>query len=206
MRRPSFVLTALAAAALALAPVLADARPGGGGSSGSRGSRTYSAPPTTSTAPGQARQMDRTMTEPSRGGADGAAGPASSHRPAQPGRRLLLALALHGGPDGRPDRRRPRRPALRPRPVRRLHRHRLLPRPPAPDRPDRRPGLAGGGLPAPSHGGVAAAGGRGRAEQPRPASAGRRLRPPRRRCGRRHRADERRHPWRRPTSRPSSAS
>lgn len=69
MRRPSLVLTALAAAALALAPVLADARPGGGGSSGSRGSRTYSAPPTTSTAPGQARQMDRTMTEPSRGGA-----------------------------------------------------------------------------------------------------------------------------------------
>ena len=69
MRRPSFVLTALAAAALALAPALADARPGGGASSGSRGNRTYSAPPTTNTAPGQARQMDRTMTEPSRGGA-----------------------------------------------------------------------------------------------------------------------------------------
>ncbi|CAA9275570.1 MAG: Integral membrane protein [uncultured Acetobacteraceae bacterium] len=69
MRRPSFVLTAIAAAALALAPALADARPGGGASSGSRGSRTYSAPPSTSTAPGQARQMDRTMTEPSRGGA-----------------------------------------------------------------------------------------------------------------------------------------
>src|SRR5215207_4735704 len=69
MRRPTFVLTALAAAALALAPALADARPGGGGSSGSRGARTYSAPPSTSTAPGQARQFDRTMTEPSRGGA-----------------------------------------------------------------------------------------------------------------------------------------
>jgi len=69
MRRPSFVLTAIAAAALALAPALADARPGGGGSSGSRGARTYSAPPSTSTAPGQARQLDRTMTEPSRGGA-----------------------------------------------------------------------------------------------------------------------------------------
>lgn len=69
MRRPSFVLTALAAAALALAPALADARPGGGGSSGSRGARTYSAPPSTNTAPGQARQMDRTMTEPSRGNA-----------------------------------------------------------------------------------------------------------------------------------------
>jgi predicted lipid-binding transport protein (Tim44 family) len=68
MRRPSFVLTAIAAAALALAPVLADARPGGGTSSGSRGSRTYSAPPSTSTSPGQARQMDRTATEPTRGG------------------------------------------------------------------------------------------------------------------------------------------
>ena len=69
MRRPSFVLTAMAAAALALAPALADARPGGGASSGSRGARTYSAPPTTNTAPGQARQFDRTQTEPSRGGA-----------------------------------------------------------------------------------------------------------------------------------------
>jgi predicted lipid-binding transport protein (Tim44 family) len=69
MRRPSFILTALAAAALALAPALADARPGGGGSSGSRGARTYSAPPSTNTAPGQARQMDRTMTEPGRSGA-----------------------------------------------------------------------------------------------------------------------------------------
>jgi predicted lipid-binding transport protein (Tim44 family) len=69
MRRPSFVLTAMAAAALALAPALADARPGGGASSGSRGGRTYSAPPTTNTAPGQARQFDRTATEPSRGGA-----------------------------------------------------------------------------------------------------------------------------------------
>ena len=69
MRRPSFVLTAIAAAALALAPALADARPGGGASSGSRGSRTYSAPPSTSTSPGQARQMDRTATEPTRGGA-----------------------------------------------------------------------------------------------------------------------------------------
>lgn len=69
MRRPAFALAAFAAAALALAPALADARPGGGGSSGSRGSRTYSAPPSTSTAPNQARQMDRTATDPSRAGA-----------------------------------------------------------------------------------------------------------------------------------------
>ncbi len=66
MRRPAFALAAFAAAALALAPALADARPGGGSSSGSRGSRTYSAPPSTSTAPNQAQPMNRTATEPSR--------------------------------------------------------------------------------------------------------------------------------------------
>ncbi len=60
MRRTASFLTAIAAIALALAPALADARPGGGSSSGSRGSRTYSAPPPTNTAPGQARSFDRT--------------------------------------------------------------------------------------------------------------------------------------------------
>lgn len=65
MRRSARFLTLLAAAALALAPALADARPGGGASSGSRGSRTYSAPPSTTTAPSGARQFDRTMQQPS---------------------------------------------------------------------------------------------------------------------------------------------
>jgi len=64
MRRPAFLLAALAVAAFALAPALADARPGSGSSSGSRGSRTYSAPPTTNTAPSQARPMERTMEQP----------------------------------------------------------------------------------------------------------------------------------------------
>jgi len=64
MRRPAFLLTALAALALVLSPMLAEARPGGGGSSGSRGSRTYSAPPATQTAPGGAQRMDRTATQP----------------------------------------------------------------------------------------------------------------------------------------------
>jgi predicted lipid-binding transport protein (Tim44 family) len=68
MRRSASILAAIAAMAFALAPALADARPGGGGSSGSRGSRTYSAPPSTSTAPGTARPFDRTTTEPSRPG------------------------------------------------------------------------------------------------------------------------------------------
>lgn len=68
MRRIASVLAATAAVALALAPPLADARPGGGSSSGSRGSNTYSAPPSTSTAPGSARSFDRTATPPSQPG------------------------------------------------------------------------------------------------------------------------------------------
>ncbi len=62
MRRPAFFLAAFAVLALALSPMLAEARPGGSSSSGSRGSRTYSAPAPTQTAPGTARPMDRTMT------------------------------------------------------------------------------------------------------------------------------------------------
>jgi predicted lipid-binding transport protein (Tim44 family) len=64
MRRPAFLLTAMAALAFVLTPILAEARPGGGGSSGSRGSRTYSAPPPTQTAPGAAQRFDRTATQP----------------------------------------------------------------------------------------------------------------------------------------------
>src|SRR5216683_1187789 len=54
--------------ALALPTVLAvsaaDARVGGGFSSGSRGSRTFTAPPSTSTAPGSAQPFNRTFTQP----------------------------------------------------------------------------------------------------------------------------------------------
>jgi predicted lipid-binding transport protein (Tim44 family) len=46
----------------ALAVSHADARAGGGFSSGSRGMRTWSAPPATNTAPNVARPFDRTMT------------------------------------------------------------------------------------------------------------------------------------------------
>ena len=49
---------------LAITISAADARVGGGGSSGSRGSRTYSAPPSTTTAPGAAQPMNRTFTQP----------------------------------------------------------------------------------------------------------------------------------------------
>jgi predicted lipid-binding transport protein (Tim44 family) len=54
--------------ALALPTVLvissADARVGGGFSSGSRGSRTFSPPPSTSTAPGTAQPFNRTFGQP----------------------------------------------------------------------------------------------------------------------------------------------
>jgi predicted lipid-binding transport protein (Tim44 family) len=58
------MIAGLAALALALAPGLAEARAGGGGSMGSRGSMTYSAPPTTRTAPSSAQPMQRSMTQP----------------------------------------------------------------------------------------------------------------------------------------------
>jgi predicted lipid-binding transport protein (Tim44 family) len=61
MRRTSFALAAFAALALVLAPGLADARAGGGGSMGSRGGRTWSAPPSTNTAP-SSQPFQRSMS------------------------------------------------------------------------------------------------------------------------------------------------
>jgi predicted lipid-binding transport protein (Tim44 family) len=84
------------AAALALAPALAQAKMGGGMSSGSRGSRTFSPPPATNTAPRPAAPIERTITPPP------SAGPsrespglgANTARPAAPG-------GLFGGGFGR---------------------------------------------------------------------------------------------------------
>jgi predicted lipid-binding transport protein (Tim44 family) len=59
---------------LAITIDAADARVGGGGSSGSRGSRTYSAPPSTTTAPGTAQPMNRSFTQP---GTPGVGAPAA---------------------------------------------------------------------------------------------------------------------------------
>ena len=67
--------------ALALAAILAftidaaDARVGRGGSFGSRGTQTYTAPPTTQTAPTTAKPVERSMTQP------GAARPATANAP-----------------------------------------------------------------------------------------------------------------------------
>ncbi|WP_457797135.1 TIM44-like domain-containing protein [Methylocystis sp. S23] len=60
-RRGSLISLVLAAL-LALAPAIAEARMGGGGSFGSRGSRTWSAPPSTRTAPGAASPFERSDT------------------------------------------------------------------------------------------------------------------------------------------------
>src|ERR1700716_3047713 len=49
---------------LMLAISSADARIGGGGSSGSRGGRSFSAPPSTSTAPSTAQPFNRTFSQP----------------------------------------------------------------------------------------------------------------------------------------------
>jgi predicted lipid-binding transport protein (Tim44 family) len=51
-----------------LAASQADARVGGGFSSGSRGARTFSAPPSTSTAPSAAQPLNRTATQPGNAG------------------------------------------------------------------------------------------------------------------------------------------
>lgn len=69
-RRSLSVSAAFAALFMAFAVVLAsspvDARPSGGGSFGSRGGRTFSAPPVTRTAPRTAEPMQRSVTQPSR--------------------------------------------------------------------------------------------------------------------------------------------
>src|SRR6202166_1822553 len=70
----------------------ADARVGGGFGSGSRGTRTFAPPPSTSTAPGGAQPLNRTFTQP---GSPGIGAPASAGGGFfnRPGRGLLGGLA-----------------------------------------------------------------------------------------------------------------
>jgi predicted lipid-binding transport protein (Tim44 family) len=84
-------LAAVLAVALALGMLTttADARAGGGFSAGSRGSRTFSAPPSTSTAP-SVSPMQRSVTQPTRPGTVGSA-PAGGGFFSRPG--LLGGLA-----------------------------------------------------------------------------------------------------------------
>ena len=74
MRSSTSMVAGLMAVTLALAPAAAEARAGDGRSMGSRGNMTYSAPPSTRTAPGGAQPMQRSMTQPSMQGSPGAFG------------------------------------------------------------------------------------------------------------------------------------
>lgn len=65
-RRRVVTLLALAASLAVAAPAV-DARPGGGGGMGSRGSKTFSAPPSTATSPGATGPIQRSQTSPSPG-------------------------------------------------------------------------------------------------------------------------------------------
>ena len=77
--RFSLVLGALAAAFVMIAADIADARSRTSG--GSRGTRTYTAPPATTTAP-TARPMERTMTQPTNPGSNLATRPGMQNSPA----------------------------------------------------------------------------------------------------------------------------
>jgi predicted lipid-binding transport protein (Tim44 family) len=68
----------------------ADARAGGGFSSGSRGARTFSAPPSTSTAPSTAQPFNRTFAQP---GSPGLGAPAGGGFFNRPGMGMLGGLA-----------------------------------------------------------------------------------------------------------------
>ncbi len=74
-RRGRFI--AVFAGALLLVPALAEAKPGGSKSSGSRGSKTFQSAPSTNTAPGGAQTMQRTTAP--------AANPAAASQAARPG-------------------------------------------------------------------------------------------------------------------------
>ncbi len=80
---------------LSLTISAADARVGGKSSSGSRGSKTYSAPPSTTTAPGAAQPMNRTFAQPGAPavGAPAAAGAAKGGFFNRPGMGMLGGLA-----------------------------------------------------------------------------------------------------------------
>ena len=90
MIRRHFVIAIAAVTACFLIAADAHARAGGGSSGGSRGTRTFSAPPATQTAPNAAAPMQRTLTQPGKSNTVGQAAPA---RPGLFGGGLLGGLA-----------------------------------------------------------------------------------------------------------------
>ena len=86
MRSSRTIVALVAALLMAVAPGLALARAGSGASMGSRGGMTYSAPPSTNTAPYSAQPMQRSMTQPNQGySAPPGAGYGGFNQPARSG-------------------------------------------------------------------------------------------------------------------------
>jgi predicted lipid-binding transport protein (Tim44 family) len=88
---------ALAFPLLMIAVSAADARAGRGGSFGSRGSRTFSAPATTTTAPNAAKPFNRTMTQPGTTAPRGAPATGNAARPGMGMMGGLMAGLLGAG-------------------------------------------------------------------------------------------------------------
>lgn len=102
LHRTRGFMTALAVAMSLAMPLslaltsAADARIGGGSSSGSRGSRSFSAPPSTNTAPGAAQPFNRTYSQPGGPGMSGPAAGAAANKGGffnRPGMGMLGGLA-----------------------------------------------------------------------------------------------------------------
>ncbi|KRE06513.1 hypothetical protein ASE63_23945 [Bosea sp. Root381] len=89
-------VVAVLAGALLLVPVIAEARPGGKGGFGSRGSRTYQAPPSTNTAPTGAQPFQRSA-QPSPSQAAPAAGAAAAAQAARPSMARNLMMGVGAG-------------------------------------------------------------------------------------------------------------
>jgi predicted lipid-binding transport protein (Tim44 family) len=89
-------LMTMLASSLAMTVTTVDARPGGSKSSGSRGSQTNVAPPSTSTAPGTAQPMNRSVTQgaPAAAAAPaaGAAGAAAAAAKPSMARNLMMGI------------------------------------------------------------------------------------------------------------------
>src|SRR5438094_8998139 len=83
IRLRSLVAFLAVAATLAFVAIEADAAPKM--NAGSRGSRTFQAPPPTATAPSAARPIERTMTQPVQPGAASTARPGAPAAPASGG-------------------------------------------------------------------------------------------------------------------------
>jgi predicted lipid-binding transport protein (Tim44 family) len=91
-RRTTVAIAGLALAAFVVSTV--DARPGRGGSIGSRGERTYAAPPPTATAPRPTQGMDRSIAPQQRPAAPAGPAAAQQQRPGMFGGGMMGAFAM----------------------------------------------------------------------------------------------------------------